>query len=80
MQDVALFALADYALLPYTVAALQVFEPSHREMIDDAQASNQLLVVAGLEPGCTVMFASRCEGALPAIALRTDEVDAWTPA
>lgn len=35
---------------------------------------------AGLEPGCTVMFASRCEGALPAIALRTDEVDAWTPA
>ncbi len=49
LHKVPVFAIEDYALLPFTVAALQVFEPSYREMIDDCQATDRLLCVAGLD-------------------------------
>jgi len=51
IHRVPVFALEDYVLLPYTVAALQVFEPGARHMVDDCEATNRLLVVSGLQPG-----------------------------
>jgi Lon protease-like protein len=51
IHRVPVFALEDYVLLPYTVAALQVFEPSARHMVDDCEATNRLLVIAGLQRG-----------------------------
>lgn len=51
IHRVPVFALEDYVLLPYTVAALQVFEPSARDLIDDCEASTHLVVIAGLQPG-----------------------------
>lgn len=51
LHRVPVFALEDYVLLPYTVAALQVFEPGCRHLVDDCEATNRLLVIAGLQPG-----------------------------
>lgn len=49
IHKVPVFAIEDYALLPFTVAGLQIFEPAYREMVDDCQATDRLLCVAGLD-------------------------------
>lgn len=67
IASVPVFALEDYALMPYTVAAFQVFEPSCRELIDDSEATDGLLVVAGLTPSSAEPDAP-AGGAVQAVA------------
>lgn len=51
IERVPVLALDDYVFFPFTVASLHIFEPACRAMIDDAQATDRLLVVAGVPAG-----------------------------
>lgn len=51
VHRVPVLALDEYTLFPYTVSVLQVFEPAFRNLVDDCEATDRLIVVAGLERG-----------------------------
>ncbi len=61
IHDVPVFGLRDYVLFPATLAALQVFEVSLTNLVDDALAADRLIVVCGIAP------AGFAHGTLPAL-------------
>lgn len=50
-DSIPVFPLPDFVLFPQTTTRLHVFEPRYRTLVEDALASQRLILLVGLRPG-----------------------------